>query len=258
MALRGKRFVYFQEPDSDTPLNMPVLKNLLAGNDTITCRGLHKSMISFYPQWHFFGACNQLGALSQDDGGSRRRILLQAFESKFIPQSDMGKAIYQGENGLLDNIHAQDTSVDRNIDSGKWRLPMMWLLLEYWQEYQDIIYNGGDNQGQLTPPDKIQEQTDRYFKDQSVVRDWLDSILEYNPENTSGSVWIVTEKELRDRRSGEVRNKHPNMPQLKALLEGHNYLGKQIKSEVINGIEYKKFWKGARLEDSTESGNEDF
>jgi len=240
MHLKGKRFVFFQEPETDRAMNIALVKNM-TGGDQIICRGNYdKGMTSYKPMWHMFCCCNGVPGMSQDDGGARRRIVAQPYESKFVPPEDMER--YEG----VKNVHPQNPNVERTIDKGSWRLPMMWILLEHWKEYQKMIENGES----LILPKKIKTHTDNYFKEQSIVEDWLQSLTETDMstiKDPSKSGWILTEAELRANKSPEISKAYRTFSQLRQLLENNNHLGKQTEIAKINGIEYKKFWRGHRL-----------
>jgi len=103
----------------------------------------------------------------------------------------------------------------------------------------------------LSIPSSIKKHTENYFKEQSVVKDWLDSIIEYDPEHwvtdPSKSSWILSEDDFRPLRSPDVIKQCKTIPILRSLLETQMYLGKQNPQQKIKGTVYKKFWRGVRL-----------
>jgi len=219
----------------------------LTGGDPMNTRGnFDKGQTTIIPMMHIFILCNIINEMSQDDDGSRRRIVNQPFVSKFVTAEDKKKAMYKG----VKNIFVRDPSVETAIESGAWKLPFMWILLDHWKEYQKIrASNGG--KGLLSIPSRIREHTENYFKEQSVVKDWLDGIIEYDPEHwvtdPSKSSWILSEDDLRPLRSPDVIRQCKTIPILRGLLETQMYLGKQTLQQKIKGTVYKRFWKGARL-----------
>lgn len=81
--MRGKRGVFFQEPENSDRLRTGVMKQL-TGGDTIKARELFKSLVSFKSQGSFIMCCNELPAITaQNDGGSWRRIRIVKFNSRF-------------------------------------------------------------------------------------------------------------------------------------------------------------------------------
>merc|ERR1712166_575639 len=60
------------------------MKQLTAGNDTITARRLHQSNISFLPQMKYFLACNDLPDVKDNTDGTWRRLRVIKFISRFV------------------------------------------------------------------------------------------------------------------------------------------------------------------------------
>ena len=82
--IKGRRCGVFQEPDNNETFNASVMKQLTAGNDTITARRLHQSNISFIPQMKYFLACNDLPDVKDNTDGTWRRLRVIKFISRFV------------------------------------------------------------------------------------------------------------------------------------------------------------------------------
>jgi putative DNA primase/helicase len=158
MSLKGKRFVAFQEIDNENHINMPVIK-AMTGNDIITGRSLYKNQQEFTPQWHLVVCANKLPPVSSDDGGTRRRFVNIPFESKFVENVQ--------QYTHLPNVFQIDYKLKHKLKL--YKMPFMKLLLQFYKLYKE--------QG-LPNIEKIQQHTEDYFKQNDVVANWLDDILE--------------------------------------------------------------------------------
>lgn len=84
VGIKSKRCGYFQEPDTNETFNAGLMKQMTAGNDTITARKLHQSNISFVPQMKYFMACNDPPIVKDNTDGTWRRLRLIKFKSRFV------------------------------------------------------------------------------------------------------------------------------------------------------------------------------
>lgn len=117
---KGTRFVTLHEPDTDSTLNVGLMKGM-TGGDEITARGLNKDPISFKPQFKMVICCNDKPKLPPNDGGVWRRIALVEFVSKFV---DAPKGHYEYPNGkvwLDPNI--KPPQVKYNSEKGVYQYP---------------------------------------------------------------------------------------------------------------------------------------
>lgn len=88
--LKGKRFLNFQEPESDDKLNTGMLKQF-SGGDTIVARDLYKSPTTFTLQGNMFLCCNDTPDIKSCDGGTWRRIKVIEFNSRFTDTPNKNK-----------------------------------------------------------------------------------------------------------------------------------------------------------------------
>ena len=251
-ALKGKRMVTFQELDTSNgaKLNMAVVKNLV-GNDMISARGIQaKKATIFKPQYHMAVCLNDIPPMSQDDGGSRRRIVVVPFLSKFVDNPEDPE--YAGlKKGKFKKVH----QVDRSLASRDLRLPFMWKLMDYYEKY----VKAGKK---LIQTDSIKHATDLYFKKQDIVGEWVEFTLERDPDCTQEtSSWILTKKELSANMTPDLKKFCNRVGVLIGQLDKPALLGPMITTETkIKGKKYKNYWKGWRIkqEYGIEGDNGDF
>ena len=122
-----RRFVAFQEPSKDEPINVGKLKEW-TGGDTIQCRELYKGPIKFKSQAKWFLICNDIPEVPSDDDGTWRRLTVINFPSKFIPKSEMTGRDYEYE---------RDNNMNEKLEGLK--EPFMWLLLDYYKSFQQLM-----------------------------------------------------------------------------------------------------------------------
>uniref|UniRef100_A0A6C0K8L1 SF3 helicase domain-containing protein n=1 Tax=viral metagenome TaxID=1070528 RepID=A0A6C0K8L1_9ZZZZ len=244
IALKGKRLVTFQELDTSNgaKLNMAVVKNLV-GNDVISGRGIQaKKATHFKPQYRMAVCLNEIPPLSQDDGGSRRRIRVVPFLSKFVENPEATE--YDGlKKGKLKVVH----QVDHSLGSRDLRLPFMWKLMDYYERY----VKGGKK---LVQTDSIKHATDLYFKKQDIVGEWVEFTLERDPEYTQEtSSWILTKKELGASMTHDLKKFCSRVGLLTEHLNKPGLLGEMITTETkIKGKRVKNYWKGWRIKQEYE------
>lgn len=85
--LRGKRLAFCEEPNENESIKTGIMKGL-TGGDSITARQLHKPNITFKPQHKLFISCNDKPDIESTDDGTRRRLKIVPFVSKFCDPND--------------------------------------------------------------------------------------------------------------------------------------------------------------------------
>lgn len=161
--LRGRRFVAFQEPSRDEPINVGKLKEW-TGGDTIQCRELYKGPIKFKSQAKWFLICNDIPDVPSDDDGTWRRLTVINFPSKFIPKSEMTGRDYE---------YVRDNNMNEKLDNLK--EPFMWLLLEYYKSFQKLMKTSG-----LVEPPEIIESTNNERKKNNPIKQFIDDRIIYS------------------------------------------------------------------------------
>lgn len=172
--LRGRRFVAFQEPSRDEPINVGKLKEW-TGGDTIQCRELYKGPIKFKSQAKWFLICNDIPEVPSDDDGTWRRLTVINFPSKFIPKSEMTGRDYEYE---------RDNNMNEKLEGLK--EPFMWLLLDYYKSFQQLMKTSG-----LVEPSEIIESTNNERKKNNPIKQFIDDRIVYS--NNKSDKFTITE-----------------------------------------------------------------
>ena len=165
--LRGRRFVAFQEPSKDEPINVGKLKEW-TGGDTIQCRELYKGPIKFKSQAKWFLICNDIPDVPSDDDGTWRRLTVINFPSKFIPKSEMTGRDYEYE---------RDNNMNEKLECLK--EPFMWLLLDYYKSFQKLMKTTG-----LVEPKEIIDSTNNERKKNNPIKQFIDDRIKYSPNKS--------------------------------------------------------------------------
>jgi P4 family phage/plasmid primase-like protien len=161
--LRGRRFVAFQEPSPDEPINVGKMKEW-TGGDTIQCRELYKGPIKFKGQAKWFLICNDIPVVSSDDDGTWRRLTVINFPSKFIPRGEMAGRKYEFER--INNMNEKLEELKEAF---------MWLLLDYFKEFKELMKSTG-----LIEPDEIIEATNNERKKNNPIKQFIDDRIVYS------------------------------------------------------------------------------
>ena len=83
---KGRRIASLQEPDSDTKLNVGLMKEL-TGGDKIQARALYREPFEFKPQFKLVLLCNDLPTVPPDDDGTWRRVKKVDFKARFVDEN---------------------------------------------------------------------------------------------------------------------------------------------------------------------------
>lgn len=162
IAIKNKRLVSFQEINDNgkgnVTLNMQIIKGL-TGGDPQSARDLfEKQSRPFDPTWKIVVSANKLPAMSNDDGGSRRRARDIPHESKFV--HDPSK--FPGMNYIfkMDPLIKERCKNDLTL-----RLAYLHVLL---REHQVWRQDG------LLICERVEAHTLKYLNDQDVYRTWIE------------------------------------------------------------------------------------
>lgn len=165
---KGARLCSMQEPDTDTKLNVGLMKEL-TGGDKIQARALYGDPIEFKPQFKMVLCCNDKPKLPPHDEGTWRRVRNTEFISKFTYMTDIH------EDNVLD--FKIDTDLSERFES--WSEAFMAILLNYHKIYR---------RENLAIPDEIMEYTDEYRENNNQLQDFIDTHIDYdsNSSNSTG------------------------------------------------------------------------
>jgi P4 family phage/plasmid primase-like protien len=151
---KGKRIVFATEPEADDKLQVGAIKEW-TGGDVITARDLHRSTITFVPQFVLFLQTNTIPQLNRPDGGIQRRLEVIGFPHQFVehPTEAHHKKI---------NIDLKE-KISKSLE---WRSEMWFLLLD---AYRLLQADG------LSVPAEVTEATNGYMDDQNPIKEWLEA-----------------------------------------------------------------------------------
>lgn len=169
VGIRNKRAVIMQEPGSNEQIQADVMKSL-TGGDRVSARELNSTQIEFKPHAKIFMACNRIPILSNNDGGTARRIKVVEFESRFV------------ENPVED-APVLEYKIDRDLKNKleKYKPVFMCILLDYYRIY---MLEG------LIPPKSVLKVTQKYENSNNNVKLFIDE----NIIKGSKSDFIVKEE----------------------------------------------------------------
>jgi len=153
IRLKGRRYMFFQEPNSNDTIQAGLLKQL-SGGDSLIARELFKAPISFKLQAAMFMACNELPILAMD-GGIHRRIRVIEFTSRFC------------DNPVKPNEFKIKPELKFKING--WRPYFMSILIHYYHKY---IEEG------LYEPDVVKIATDNYKIENDKYNDFINEFIE--------------------------------------------------------------------------------
>ena len=152
---KGKRFVVFQEPESDDKIHVGHMKEL-TGNDKISARALFKEPIEFYPQFKTILTCNKLPFIPSNDGGTWRRLRVAPFEMKFV------------NNPKEPHERKKDRYLKEKMDN--WKEPLLFMLIN---RYINRFHVTG-----LIEPNKVKEFTNEYKRQSDIYYEYISEQLE--------------------------------------------------------------------------------
>lgn len=149
IVIKGRRFIYSQEPDEKEPLNTSRMKQM-SGEDMIEARAMYGDQERFKVMGRIFMMCNRLPPINSMDNGTWRRIRVVPFESRF-EEADHPDLIAGKKN-----FYPRDNSLDEKLMT--WREPFLSYLVHLYEN--DYITNG------LQPePVIIKQESERYKAD---------------------------------------------------------------------------------------------
>lgn len=152
--IKGRRMVFFQEPEPTDRLKTGILKQF-TGGDTIRARELYKKPISFKSSAKFFMCCNDLPHVSSCDAGTWRRIRVTEFKSRFCDEPKKA------------NEFLIDPDLKWKLDI--WRPYFMSILIHYYHKYNGV---------KLQEPSEVSVATARYKTDNDKYNDFFEECLD--------------------------------------------------------------------------------
>ena len=230
--LKGPRCGVFQEPGADEQLNVGIFKEL-SGNDRFMVRGLYKEPIEVKPQVKYFLTCNDLPDVPSDDGGTWRRIRVIDFASKFVDNPDPNNT---------NEFELDDTLKNKIIN---WAPTFAGYLIHLYTTTYDV-------DDKVPEPEEVKLSTNKYRKEQDVIREYFDTNLEVSKSKKDSIMkrdlwlhfknWYKEDREL------------ASMPKSKKLYE---FIDKEIKLTYShNGWRYLKFRTTTEEDEESDDNND--
>ena len=152
---KGARLASMQEPDTETTINVGLMKEL-TGGDKIQARALYGEPFEFKPKFKMVLCCNDRPKLPEKDAGTWRRVRNTEFSSKFTYD-------ISPEKGLEFKINEE---LAENFEN--WAEPFMSILINYHKKYK---------KDGLKVPCEILEYTASYRESRDVFKDFINDCI---------------------------------------------------------------------------------
>lgn len=156
--LRGKRYVYVEEPATDGRMNSELVKSITGGGK-IKGRLLYSNIIEdFAIMFKLFVYCNKKLRIDGDDGGIQRRIRVVQYESIFdkvygekITEDDYEKNLFVGIS-------------DRELRElfEKWKYEFLGMLMERYEYGKKI-----------ETPKEVREESIKYLESNNEIKQFI-------------------------------------------------------------------------------------
>lgn len=241
--MKGKRFVYFEEPEKTDNLKVGYMKELTGGS-MITARKLYGHPIKFKPQFKLLLACNRLPVIDATDGGTWRRLRVTPFSSHFVkvdnPNAKNRKFTHKGQP-LKKNQFPRDDSLSENMNT--YKRAFAWLIINvYYPQYK--------LKGLVEPP-TVLEYTQKYQRDNDIMHDFITSMLEItkneNDYETFVDVFVAYKSWIKENGNGSkvgTKNdisKYFEEAELDLKITSKNVYGVKFKDPNQNQEEKQEF-----------------
>ena len=212
--MKGPRAGVFQEPGHQEEINVGIFKEL-TGNDKIMVRGLFKDPNEIKPQTKYWCCCNDLPAITSDDGGTWRRVLVVDFSSKFVDEPKKP------------NEFKIDTKLKDKIKN--WAPAFASYLIH--------IYNTEYNiPGNKLEPEEVKISTNKYRQNQDIIRDYFDSCL----ERTKDKEDKINKRSLAQKFGEWFKLEHEGSTRPKNI-KIYEFIDSELEQKYSNGWKYIKF-----------------
>lgn len=213
-SLKGRRFITMSESNEYGELDEEVIKQL-TGGEKITARDLHKSAMSYTPQFTMFLSCNDLPTVSDKS----------LFHSERLRVIEFNRHFSQDE---------QDKNLKRTLCSQEnMKGIFMWLIRGY-RKY--LLYG-------LKTPDKLKYAVEKYEYDNDSVLQFLENKCESKEDASikcselyrSFKSWCRSEgiNIITARKFHSEMERHSNFFERKSISHGYPvYLGIQLRQII--------------------------
>jgi phage/plasmid-associated DNA primase len=223
--MKGKRFVVFQEPESDDKIYVGFMKEL-TGSDYIYARPLFRDPIRFKPQFKLLLTCNKLPFIPSTDGGTWRRLRVAPWESEFVDVDENG--LYNGEP-LKENQFPKDYGLTEKLEL--WKGAFLWYLLHnYYKVFKKADYK-------IKEPEKVLLFTKKYKKASDIYLEFLEDNLDFTEKKKDyESLDIVYSTFKFWHRECYSHNVCPSKKELTEYLVSHDY---EVDHRYLYGAKFR-------------------
>ena len=159
----NKRFLLFQEPDRAKKICCSTIKEI-TGDKTLNCRTIYSADTETRLKGTLLGEFNDLPPLDESGDAMGRRLMVQAFLSRFLThaQYDTLDEEYK-QTGLyhLANPYYVDDAFQE-----QYKQALMELLMEHFKDFKKQNYT-------LKPPKSVVKEADEYMKYSDDLYGWF-------------------------------------------------------------------------------------
>ncbi len=233
MAIKNKRYVSFQEindpGNGKVTLNMQIIKNL-TGGDPQTGRDLHERQSRPFDQtWKIVVSANKLPPMSNDDGGSRRRVRDIPHEAKFVknpsnPKYQGIKYLFEADTTLKDRIKNKENSDNTLI------LAYLALLLKEHKQWR---------QDGLIVCERVEAHTLAYLNDQDIFRTWMEEFVKY-----TGKAEDTIERSVMEATFMAVRTSSQTDTQIRSIRNKESFINELSLPQRMGPLNEFGVWTG--------------
>ena len=226
---RNTRLLVLSEPD-DTDIKNYKLKTStiksISGGDTITCRDLFKSTISYKPQFTVILQCNKKPDIDKIDIAIEKRLKVINYPFTFT------------DNPTEKDERLINTSLKETINNDEdFIKAFIGVLLEH--AYKNSKSNI------LEMPLKVKEENDKYFDESKPVKEFinLNCIITKNPQDKISARTLYESYNMEDLKKIDENNFSTQILNMKTIEKkrtknGMFYIGLRFKTEEEKNEEY--------------------
>ncbi len=222
--MKGKRFVVFQEPESDDKIYVGFMKEL-TGSDYIYARPLFRDPIRFKPQFKLLLTCNKLPFIPSTDGGTWRRLRVAPWESEFVDIDDNGMC---GGEPLKENQFPKDYGLTEKLE--EWKCAFLWYLInKYYKQYQKADLK-------IREPEKVLLFTKKYKKASDIYLEFLEDNMTFTEKKKDyETIEVVYAAFKYWHKESYSHNVCPSKKELVEYLTSHEY---DIDARYLYGAKF--------------------
>ena len=159
----NKRFLLFQEPDRAKRICCSTIKEI-TGDKTLNCRTLYSTDTETRLKGTLLGEFNDLPQLDESGDAIGRRLMVQAFISRFLTHAQYDELDEeQKKTGLY---HLANPYYTGDEFQERYKQALMGLLMEHFKIFQSQNYT-------LKPPKSVVKEADEYMKYSDDLYGWF-------------------------------------------------------------------------------------